>query len=245
MAWWTAGGATGCVAAYEPIGAPDQASSYVNRAAPGTDDAVAVVAPAWSTLTGWAFAGTQGGTMQRLTGPTITARPVTIILRVTVDASGRGAWVKWGGDDTKGVALGRGNGTFDSLGTDVVILRESLAWESTGQSASSTEDVWALAMTTSAGTKLYRNGSLVSTKGNGNNPTTPIHIGGYNVGGSNRFSDSTIGAVAIYDAELDDAEVAAVSAAMAALPTGGSWGGGAVAVILAQMRHWHAVAGGG
>ena len=55
--WWEAGGATGCVAAYQPKGAASQAASYVNLANPGTYDAAPGNAPTWNTATGWAFNG--------------------------------------------------------------------------------------------------------------------------------------------------------------------------------------------
>ena len=57
--WWEAGGATGCVAAYQPKGAASLAASYVNLANPGTHDAAPGIAPTWDTTNGWIFATTQ------------------------------------------------------------------------------------------------------------------------------------------------------------------------------------------
>lgn len=54
--WWTVAGQT-CVAAYQPIGAPSLAASYVNLAAPGTYDAAPGVAPSFDAATGWTFDG--------------------------------------------------------------------------------------------------------------------------------------------------------------------------------------------
>ena len=51
--WWEAGGATGCVAAYQPKGAASLAASYVNLANPGTYDAAPGTAPTWNASTGW------------------------------------------------------------------------------------------------------------------------------------------------------------------------------------------------
>ena len=56
--WWEAGGASGCVAAYQPKGAASLAASYVNLANPGTYDAAPGVAPTWASGTGWTFNGT-------------------------------------------------------------------------------------------------------------------------------------------------------------------------------------------
>lgn len=55
--WWEAGGATNCVAAYQPKGAASLAASYVNLANPGVFDAAPGVAPTWDAATGWSFNG--------------------------------------------------------------------------------------------------------------------------------------------------------------------------------------------
>lgn len=59
--WWMPSGvsASNVVAVYQPKGAADQVSSYVNLANPGTFDAAPGVAPTWSSSTGWSFDGTQ------------------------------------------------------------------------------------------------------------------------------------------------------------------------------------------
>jgi len=58
--WWLAGGinAANCIAAYQPIGAADYATSKVNLANPGTYDAYEGTAPDWSAVTGWTFDST-------------------------------------------------------------------------------------------------------------------------------------------------------------------------------------------
>lgn len=53
--WWEAGGATGCVLAYQPKGAASYAASKVNLANPGTYDAADITAPTWSSGNGWEF----------------------------------------------------------------------------------------------------------------------------------------------------------------------------------------------
>jgi hypothetical protein len=50
--WWYVAGQT-CVAAYQPIGAPSLAASYVILANPGTYDAAPGVAPTFDAATGW------------------------------------------------------------------------------------------------------------------------------------------------------------------------------------------------
>lgn len=54
--WWVVAGKT-CVAAYQPKGAADIAASYVNLANPGTYDAAPGVEPTFDTATGWTFDG--------------------------------------------------------------------------------------------------------------------------------------------------------------------------------------------
>ncbi|MBP9759242.1 hypothetical protein KBD45_06100, partial [Candidatus Dojkabacteria bacterium] len=56
--WYKVGGASGVVAAYQPIGATDLANSYVNKANPGTYNASPGVAPTWDAANGWIFNGT-------------------------------------------------------------------------------------------------------------------------------------------------------------------------------------------
>lgn len=57
-AWWEVAGKT-CVAAYQAKGAADYATSLVNLANPGTNDAAEGVAPGWSIATGWVFSGSE------------------------------------------------------------------------------------------------------------------------------------------------------------------------------------------
>ncbi len=57
--WYKVGGASGVVAAYQPIGAANLSDSYINKANPGTYNASLGVAPTLDTATGWSFDGTQ------------------------------------------------------------------------------------------------------------------------------------------------------------------------------------------
>lgn len=51
--WWEAGGASGCLAAYQSKGAASLAASYVNLANPGTYNPALGVAPTWDVVNGW------------------------------------------------------------------------------------------------------------------------------------------------------------------------------------------------
>ena len=83
--WWNNNGAiAGCVAAYQPIGAADYATSKVNLFSPGTYDAADGAAyPTWDAINGWKFAG---ASFQLLTIPyTLPADSHThsVILRLS------------------------------------------------------------------------------------------------------------------------------------------------------------------
>ncbi len=54
--WWEVAGQT-VVAAYQPIGAINLATSYINLSNPGTFNAAPGVAPTWDAADGWAFNG--------------------------------------------------------------------------------------------------------------------------------------------------------------------------------------------
>lgn len=233
MTWWTAGGASGIVAAYEPIGAPDLASSYVNRANPGTYDAAPGVAPTFDTATGWTF----NGSTQYLTTGVVPGSGWTWIIRVAAIGSA-----------SNGFIFGTSNGSWPSArmglwgsgGASAVLDR----WENGGAATSSASFTAGVAAATTVG---YLDGSVHTGSLNAWSGTTPqpIFIGARNsVGSPASYKPGQVAAFAIYSSTLTADQVAAVSTAMAALPTGGSWSGGAVAVILAQMEHHRAVFGG-
>lgn len=237
--FWEAGGASGVVAAYEPLGAPDLASSYVNRANPGTYDAAPGVAPTFDAGTGWSFNGT---TQYLTTGlvPDVSGQDWTLLVRfASVTGSGNRiavGMVTTGGNDR---AL-------------YVQVKSSPNAMQAANGGAGTFVNYVPAMTGGvfgvAGRTAYRDGSAESTllgSNAGVGTAAPLFVGALNINGSpGQYLPGRVVALAIYDQTLDASEVAAVSAAMAALPTGGSWGGGAVASIVAQMAHHRAVFGG-
>ena len=68
--WWTAGGATGAVAVYQPKGAASLAASYTNLANPGTNNAAPGTAPTFNAATGWTFDGATQHLSSGVTGNT-------------------------------------------------------------------------------------------------------------------------------------------------------------------------------
>lgn len=95
--WWDNDGAiSGCLAAWQPIGAASLAASYVNLANPGTNDASPGTAPTFGAATGWTF---NGSTQYLNTGLTPGAGS-SCIARVTVSAAQNGLaighFLSWG-----------------------------------------------------------------------------------------------------------------------------------------------------
>jgi hypothetical protein len=200
VSWWLAGGisAANAIAAYQPKGAASLAASYVNLANPGTYDAAPGVAPTFNTSTGWTF----NGTTQYLTSGVTPATNYTIAVRyanLTADDWLIGAhdWIGGGlfGIDVAswGGRYYNTNSIFDGVYTAATKI---LAW-----------DVG------------YTNGATVGTVASpGPAPAFPLFIGARNARGApDLYVGADVLAVAIYDNKLGAAQVAAVSAAMAAL----------------------------
>lgn len=207
-AWYLAGGvsAANCIAAYTPKGAASLAASYDNNAAPGngladgTYDAAPGVAPSFDTATGW----TMGG-KYLATGITPTDTTWSAIIRFS-NATGNG------NDYCLFGALTSGTRTF-------FIQRKTLSNHQYGnggslaKSGALTQGVLAI-----AGSTGYLNGTSEGTIGAGTAPAVQVYIGALNISGSAlQPTDGTIQAFAIYNATLSAAQVAAISAAMAAL----------------------------
>lgn len=83
--WWTAGGATGAIAAYQPKSAADYATSKVNLANPGTFDCTdGTSAPSWTSANGWSF----NGSSFVKTGVTVTSS-YTMLIQINTIGSGQ------------------------------------------------------------------------------------------------------------------------------------------------------------
>ena len=209
--WYLAGGAPVPVAAYQPIGASSLAASYVNLVSPGTFDAAPGVAPTWASGTGWGFNGT---TQFLNAGLALSNIGVAVFIRFSGFAlsDGKtiiGAFNSFAGNSISHVIqLNSGNvrsrnGTADPIG---------LADNAPGL----TSGVYGF-----SGLTPYRNGFAESALITSTAPTgTPlnIYIGALNLNGSAaQFTAANIQAIAIYPSTLTASQVAAVSAAMAAL----------------------------
>lgn len=211
--WWLASGvsAANCVAAYQPIGAVSLAASYDNNAAPGngladgTYDAAPGVAPTWAAATGWTF---DGLTTYLLTGIT--------------PATGWSAFVRF--SDASASNL---NFLFGSQGTGAASNYLFGVWPITNGGTRSYHNSGLLNKSDSvtsgvlgfAGQTAYKDGSAetgtISTRAG--SLWREIYIGCRNNGIPEFLIAAKIQALAFYNTTLTAPQVAAISAAMAAL----------------------------
>lgn len=202
VSWWQVTGKT-CVAAYQPLGAASLDASYINLVNPGTYDAAPGVAPTLDA-NGWVF----NGSSQYLT--------------TGIDPAQDQSWsalVRFSGA-TRGVIctpLGQqgftGNNSFslDLRFADQMQFRNGATLIT-----SQTANAGVMGM---AGATAYLNAISQGTITAGTADIVyGLYIGAQNYTNSpNRYYAGNIQALVIYSAALTAGEVAAVSAAMAAL----------------------------
>lgn len=200
--WWVVSGKT-CVAAYQPKGAASYDASKVNLANPGTYNATEGVAPSWAAGTGWTF----NGSSQYLT-TVVGGNSYSALVRFsdgTEQSSAIFGETKTTTNDTRlniypyysgGHIYFRCGGNYDQNGyyTFGVLAVTPAAAYANGTSLGSLSGAW-------TGTTSYT-----------------IALGGHCINASiDEKWTGKIQAFAIYSDTLSSAEVATVSAAMAAL----------------------------
>lgn len=196
--WWLSGGvsAANCVAAYQPIGAASLAASYTNLANPGTYTAAPGVAPTFDAATGWTF---NGSTQYLNTG--ITYEATWSIL------------VRFSDGTTSGTVR-----LFD-VGTDKLSVipgfSAASAYWNVGATANTRTPAMYSGVLGAAGNQPYRDGSADGATFTGTITSGSLRIAARN--DTTRFFSGKIQAIAIYNTTLSAAQVAAISAAMAAL----------------------------
>ena len=227
--WWEVAGKT-CVAAYQPKGAASYAASLVNLAQPGTYNATEGVAPTWAAGTGWTF----NGTTQHL-NVSAAAGFMTILGGDAYTAIARFATNINPATRQKIIGDSGAAGTSESLAIDITgynqpstkiaaAHRPSLGGDSTylNSGVSAVQDVLVTAAATWAGAvaqtrTIYIDGTSKNTSSvatwAGGVAATIGRAGTYNA----LFFSGVITAIALYSDCLSAAEVATVSAAMAAL----------------------------
>jgi len=192
--WWTAGGATGVLAAYQPQGATDLANSLVNKANPGTYDATAGVLPTWSSMVGWQFSGSQW-----LNSNVNLSNSYTVIVKFSNYISGYAFGTFQLSPSTYVMELTPSGVTYRNSGTAYTVFPPMTSGT--------------LSMDRTTG---YRNGfqELVHSQSL-SSASIPFYIGARNNGGSMQGPASgRIQALAVYANALTSAQVDAVSSAM-------------------------------
>lgn len=235
--WWEAGGASGAVAVYQPIGAASLAASYSNLCNPGTYDAAPGTAPTFNAATGWTF----NGTTQHLVTGVVAAAGWSAVVRYANAAGGAAQLLMGAGNATDRALIVGPRYTGDGRTNELIMGNGNLYYATSGAGSGQASGVVAI----TGESVLYHDGAAVPMTfwaARNYETTNDLYIGAVNYAGA--FGTAShyggdIQAVAIYNNTLDAAEVAAVSAAMAALPVSA-----VVASVVAQMTHHHAVFGG-
>lgn len=201
--WWQAGGTTGAVAAYLAKGAASYAASKVNLVSPGTYDLTdGATFPGWDATNGWK----KTVPTQRLrTGIIVSDLTWTMVVRVencTIS-------------DSPCYALG----TIDHFIAPILSVTNAYYRYGATRDLNDVGGATAAGVLAIAGKSVYKNGVLRGTiPAGGTLSAVELYIcnannAGSPIGGTNL----NIQAVAVYNTTLSAAQVAAVSAAMAAL----------------------------
>lgn len=199
--WWELGGASGAVAVYQPKGAASLAASYVNLANPGTYNAAPGVAPTWDTVNGW----TGDGIGAYLTTGVIRDRGWSVLCRYT------------GATATDGYIFGARSGD------DQFAIIPTRSGNTTGyycEFSVAPSPATPAGVLGFSGQDAYKNGVYVATVTSfGSPPTSDVeqYLLAVNTGSASGFSNGSLLAIAYYNTTLTAPQVAAVSAAMAAL----------------------------
>jgi len=201
--WWEAGGASGCVAAYQPIGAANVAASYVNLANSGTYNITGV--ESWSTTDGWIFGG--GNYLDSHVVPTLDGTWSMAIRLVAGDLAGFPT------------PIGQRENTSSFPDFAITLTNSSTTFRNGHVTGYTHGSALANGVLILAGNKAYYNGSEIGTLTVGTaTGTRSIYIGAQNeMGTPLYFFSGTIQAAAIYNNTLSGAQAAALSTAMAAL----------------------------
>jgi hypothetical protein len=196
--WWD--DLTDVVAVYQPIGAASLAASYVNLVNPGTFDAAPGVAPTHSAAAGWTF----NGTTQYLTTGVVPTNAYSMVIRISNGAGGDLVFRAIAAtNNTSGVRFGLWNSN-----------RDAVAY--INNSATSVFPFMSSGVLAIAGLQGYRNGMPEGSPTSGIvGNTDAIEIGRPAI--DSFYFLGNIAAVAICSSTQSAAQIAAVSAAMAAL----------------------------
>lgn len=201
--WWLFDGLSleHTVAVYQPKGAADLASSYVNLARPGTFNAAPGVAPTFAAATGWTFDGTQYLT----TGILGITSSYTVLVRYSGHIPSAAAFTYMLGTQDTPVPPRH---ALRLLTSTINYLQASTVTGTTAASAG----VFGM-----AGTQGYYNGAAdgAALSATGTTVTNDLWIGTINnLGSSFQPIKANVLALAVYNVTLTAAQVATVTNAM-------------------------------
>lgn len=201
--WWEAGGATGCVVAYQPKGAASYAASKSNLANPGTLDAAEVGGALDWDAAGWSGFASLSRCIDAGTVPqynwSFIVRYASVTTNNTVvcgayESGLKGAYIAYFTAGLSPFLRGGGETIAPAMATGVYGV---------------------------AGGQAYRNGTadgsswLASSLGGDTSRT--MYVGAQHHTAATQYIDGSIQAFAMFNNVLDATKMAAVSAAMAAL----------------------------
>jgi hypothetical protein len=194
--------AVAAVAVYQPKGSASLAASYVNLASPGTYDAAPGVAPTFSAATGWTF----NGLSQYLSSSGFAVannQTSSILVRFSDATSSRGFLFGFAGE--YGIQP-----NFDGI---------RKLYRSRNASQQSYPPGVTSGVVATAGLANFLNGAFLGnhTAFAAGANLTALAIGAQSVSSPGNYLNGKIQALAFYNATLSAAQVAAISAAMAAL----------------------------
>ncbi|MBI3283070.1 LamG domain-containing protein [Candidatus Curtissbacteria bacterium] len=128
-------------------------------------------------------------------------------------ASLKGAFVKVGGNNMSGYAIGVGSSSFDDSGNNLIILFENVRWINTGRAIGTGWHHVAMTIDSSGTPTGYLDGVAVGSFGGGAaiNPTSSTQVGGYTVVGVNRYVNAIIDEAGIWNRPLTLSEVASLA----------------------------------
>ena len=210
--WWLSGGvsAANAIVAYQPKGSASLAASYTNLANPGTYNAVpSAVPPSFVSANGWGF----NGSSQYVSSVAVpTSADWSAIIRfsgkTSTNARGLLGAVATSPSTVRGIEI-----AMDAVTVNTIFYANG-ANVYAEQSPRLSSGVLCV-----AGKSAYRNGTLDATIPTGTGvPAYALFIGAINVAGAPQLHcDMIVQAFALYNTTLSAAQVAAISAAMAAL----------------------------
>ena len=206
--WWLAGDAPAPLAAYQAIGAESQAASYIKLANPGVYTITPTVAPSWSSTNGWTFSGAEYMNTTLVIFPWTTKSVLCRFSNATVQGDGTLVGVT----QAAGAIMLIPNSAYGG-GSHVARIGRAPTYYAPpltqGVLCASAQNGYVNGVLDGKACNPYTGGTLKT-----------VHIGCLWAGTAPTAGTYFIGniqAVALYDYELTADQMAAVSAAMAAL----------------------------